>query len=98
MVALCANGSVIMGDTSQFNYSYPLEFMMPPSPALATTTTRNLIPAYNAMNRDSTGNMLYQSVLGDAYIHSVASPVNQIDAILYTNFVGGETSAREASG
>jgi hypothetical protein len=28
-------------------------------------------------------------VLGDAYIHSVASPVNQIDAILYTNFVGG---------
>ena len=30
MVALCANGSVIMGDTSQFNQGYPLQFMEPP--------------------------------------------------------------------
>ncbi|HLK15686.1 MAG TPA: hypothetical protein VKT78_12860, partial [Fimbriimonadaceae bacterium] len=89
MLALCANGSVIMGDTSQFNYWYPLEFMMPPFTHPRYDDNGNYIPAYNAMNTDSTGHYLYQSVLGDSYIHSVSSPVNQIDAILYTNFVGG---------
>ena len=33
--------------------------------------------------------MKYQSVLGDSFIHSVAEGINQIDAVLYTNFVGG---------
>ena len=89
MVALCANGSVIMGDTSQFDYSYPLQFMMPPFTHARYDDNGNLIPAYNAMNTDGTGKHLYQSVLGDSYIHSVASAINQIDAIVYTNFVGG---------
>jgi hypothetical protein len=89
MVALCANGSVIMGDTSQFTQSYPLQYMEPPFTNPRYDDNGNYIPAYNATNKDSTGNMLYQSVLGDSYIHSIASPVNQIDAVLYTNFVGG---------
>lgn len=98
MVALCANGSVIMGDTSQFNQTYPLQFMEPPFTHGRYDDNGNYIPAYNATNRDSTGNMLYQSVLGDNYIHSIASPVNQIDAVLYTNFVGGGDIGTGGSG
>ena len=58
----------------------------------------NYIPPYNATTVDSTGHMLYQSVLGDSYIHSIASPVNQIDAIMYTNNVAGGNIATGGSG
>lgn len=89
MLGLAARGSVIMGDVSQFTNSYPLQYMTPPFTHARYDDYGNLIPAYNATNHDSTGNMLYQSTLGNSYIHSIASSVNQIDAVLYTNFVGG---------
>lgn len=89
MLALCANGSVIMGDTSQFTQSYPLQYMEPPFTHPRLDDNGNLIPAYNATNVDGTGHKLYQSTLGDSFIHSIASSVTQIDAVLYTNFVGG---------
>ena len=88
-LGLAARGSVIMGDTSGFYNPYPLAYMMPPFTNPRYDVDGNLIPAYNAMATDSTGFMNYQSVLGDAFIHSIAQPVNEIDAIMYTDFVGG---------
>ncbi len=89
MLALAASGSIIMGDTSQFGNPYPLEFMGPPFTNPRYDSNGNYIPAFNATSVDSYGVMKYQSVLGDSFIHSVASGINQIDAVLYTNFVGG---------
>jgi len=89
MIALAARGSVILGDTSQFTDSYPLQYMTPPFTKGRYDDNGNWIPPFDAKATDSTGKMKYQSVLGDTYIHSISESVNQIDAILYTNFVGG---------
>ena len=89
MLGLAASGSVIMGDVSQFTDSYPLQYMTPPFTKPRLDDNGNLIPAYDALGRDATGYMKYQSVLGNAFIHKISEPVNQIDAIMYTNFVGG---------
>ena len=78
-----------MGDTSTFNNSYPLQYMRPPFTHARLDDYGNTIPAYDATQGDGTGVMKYQSVFGDTYIHSVSSGVNQMDAVLYTNFVGG---------
>jgi len=88
MLGLAARGSVIMGDTSTFG-SYPLDYMTPPFTHGRYDENGNWIPPLDAKATDSTGFMKYQSVLGDSYIHSVSSGVAQVDAILYTNFVGG---------
>jgi hypothetical protein len=89
MLALAARGSVMMGDTSQFTDSYPLQYMTPPFTKGRYDDSGNWIPPFDAKATDSTGNKRYQSVMGDSYIHSISESVNQIDAILYTNFVGG---------
>lgn len=89
LVAFAARGSVIMGDTSQFTNSYPLQYMSPPFTHARLDDYGNTIPAFDATQTDSTGFKKYQSVLGDSYIHSISSSVNQMDAVLYTNFVGG---------
>jgi hypothetical protein len=89
LLALAARGSVIMGDTSQFSYSWPLQYMCPPFTLGRYDDNGNWIPPYDCYDTDSTGMMLYQSVYGDAYIHSMSEEINQFDAVLYTNFVGG---------
>lgn len=89
MLALAARGSVILGDPSGFTNAYPLRYMTPPFTHARYDDNGNLIPAFDAKQVDGTGFKRYQSVMGDAYLHSIAQPVNQIDAILYTNFVGG---------
>lgn len=88
-LGLAARGSIIMGDVSQFTQSYPLQYMTPPFTHARYDDSGNLIPAFNATQTDSTGFMKYQSVTGNSYIHSLAEPVSEMDAILYTNFVGG---------
>lgn len=88
MLGLAARASIIMGDTSGFG-GYPLQYMSPPFTHDRYDDAGNLIPAYNAYDLDSYKVMKYQSVLGDDYIHSVSAPISQIDAVLYTNFVGG---------
>lgn len=88
-LGLAAEGSIIMGDASQFSWPYPLYFMEPPFTLGRYDSNGNWIPPYNATDVDSTGTMLYQSVVGNATIHALASGVNQIDAVLYTNFLGG---------
>jgi len=88
LLGLAARGSIIMGDTSEFG-GYPLNYMTPPFTHARYDDNGNLIPAYDAQQIDSYGVKKYQSVLGDAYIHSVSSGIDQIDAVLYTNFIGG---------
>jgi len=88
MLALAARASIIMGDTSTFGTN-PLQYMTPPFTKPRYDEAGNLIPAFDANAVDSWGVKKYRSVLGDAYVHSVASSINQIDSVLYTNFVGG---------
>jgi hypothetical protein len=89
MLGLAARGSVIMGNTSQFSSPYPLAYMTPPFTKGRYDDNGNWIPPFDANAIDATGKKRYQSTLGDTYINSVSESVNQIDAILYTNFLGG---------
>jgi len=89
MVALAARGSVIMGNVSTFTASYPLQYMTPPFTKGRYDDSGNWIPPYDANQVDGTGFKRYQSVMGNTYINSISSGINQLDAILYTNFVGG---------
>lgn len=89
LVALCATGSVIMGNPQQFTDRYPLSYMRPPFTKARYADDGTLIPAYDATQVDGTGFMRYQSVFGNATLNSLASGINRVDGILYSNFVGG---------
>ncbi|MCW5938994.1 MAG: hypothetical protein KF884_04365 [Fimbriimonadaceae bacterium] len=89
MLGLAARGSVIMGDPTKFGNPYPLYYMQPPFTKGRYDDNNNWIPPFNAMEFDSTGRRRYQSTIADATMTSIAESVNQIDAVLYTNFVGG---------
>lgn len=89
MLGLAARASVIMGDVSRFTDSYPLQYMTPPFTHGRYDENGNWIPPYNGKEIDSTGKMKYKSTFTDAYIHSISESVNQMDCIMYTNFVGG---------
>lgn len=89
MVALAARGSVIMGNVSTFTSFYPLQYMTPPFTHGRYDDMGNWIPPFDANQIDGTGFKKYQSVMGNSYINSISSGINQMDAILYTNFVGG---------
>jgi hypothetical protein len=95
-LGLAARGSVIMGNPSTFGNPYPLAYMTPRNPPTKMVGTvgrydqdGNWIPPFNAMEIDSTGRRRFQSTFSNAAINSIAEGVNQIDAILYSNFVGG---------
>lgn len=89
MVALAARGSVIMGNTTTFTNAYPLQYMTPPFTKGRYDENGTWIPPFDAKQIDSTGIMRYKTVMGDAYMNSIAEGINTIDAVLYTNFVGG---------
>lgn len=89
MLAIAARQSVIMGNPKTFSNPYPLKYMTPPFTKGRYDEAGNWIPPFDAMQVDSSGKKKYQSTLGDDALNSVAQGVNQIDAILYTNFVGG---------
>lgn len=89
IIALAARGSVMMGDVKNFTSSYPLQYMSPPFTHGRYDENGNWVPAFDANAVDSSGFKKYQSVMGDNYIDSISESVNQIDAVLYTNFVGG---------
>ncbi|HVT13509.1 MAG TPA: hypothetical protein VHE55_14690 [Fimbriimonadaceae bacterium] len=98
ILALAARGSVMMGDPSTFSNPYPLAYMMPPFTHGRYDENGNWIPPFDATQVDSTGFMKYQSVMGNSYLHSISEGVNQIDAVLYTNFVGGGNIGTGGSG
>ncbi|MCC6445006.1 MAG: hypothetical protein IT210_16310 [Armatimonadetes bacterium] len=89
ILALAARASIIMGNTKTFTNDYPLKYMTPPFTKARYDDDGNLIPAYNAKEKDQGNTMRYQSLLGDTYINSISESVSQIDAVLYTNFLGG---------
>lgn len=105
LLGLAARGSVIMGNPTTFTNATPLQYMTPVNPPTKTVGTYgrydedgNWIPAYDAMAVDSTGRRRYQSVIADSTINSIAEGVNQIDAIIYTNFVGGGNIGTDGKG
>lgn len=88
MLGLAARQSVIMGNPNSFS-SYTLYYMTPPFTKTRLDEWGNTIPAYNALEVDSSGRYRYKSVISDSTMNSIAEGVNQIDAILYTNYLGG---------
>ncbi len=97
ILGLAARGSVIMGNVKNFGY-YPLYYMRPPFTKPRYDEYGNLIPAYDATQIDEYGKKKYQSLFSDDTIASIAENINQIDAILYTNFVGGGNIATGGGG
>ncbi|MDW8105728.1 MAG: pilus assembly PilX N-terminal domain-containing protein [Armatimonadota bacterium] len=97
ILGLAARGSIIMGNVKNFGY-YPLYYMRPPFTKPRYDEYGNLIPAYDAMQIDEYGRRRYQSLYSDDYIASIAENINQIDAIMYTNFVGGGNIATGGGG
>lgn len=89
MLGLAARGSVIMGNPSTFTNSYPLQYMTPPFTKGRWDENGNWIPPFDAKQTDYTGRKKYQSTVSDATINAIAEGINQLDAVLYTNFVGG---------
>lgn len=89
MLGLAARGSVIMGNPTTFTNSYPLAYMTPPFTKGRYDELGNWIPPFDAKQTDYTGRKKYQSTIADATMNSIAEGINQLDAILYTNFVGG---------
>lgn len=89
LLGLAARGSVIMGDPTTFGNPWPLYYMMPPFTKGRYDDNGNYIPAFNAMDVDGSGRRKYQSVVSDSVVHGMAEGVNQIDAVVYTNYVGG---------
>ncbi len=88
-LGIAARGSVIMGNPVTFANPYPLKYMTPPFTKGRFDEAGNWIPPFDAMQIDSTGRRRFQSVIPDNVINANAEGVNQVDAILYTNFVGG---------
>ncbi len=104
-LGLAGRGSVLMGNPNSYSNPYPLAYMTPVNPPSKTVGTYGRydengtwIPAYDAMQVDSSGRRRYQSVIPDATMNSIAEGVNQIDAILYSNFVGGGNVGTSGSG
>lgn len=88
LLGLAARASVIMGNPNTFT-STTLQYMTPPFTKSRKDDNGNTIPAFDATVVDSTGKMKYKSVISDSTMNSIAEGINQVDAVLYTNFVGG---------
>ncbi len=115
-LGLAARGSIIMGNTRRFSDPYPLYYMRPPFTRGRYDDNGNWIPPFNALERDSTGRMRYQSAYGAAdqsdierlstqidinrngVIEADERGISRIDAIMFTNFVGGGNLATDGLG
>lgn len=104
-LGLAARGSVLMGNPNTYGNPYPLAYMTPVAPPGKMIGTYGRydengvwIPAFDAMQVDGSGKRRYQSVIPDNVINSISEGVNQIDAILYSNFVGGGSVGTAGAG
>lgn len=88
ILGLAARGSVIMGNPNTFS-NVTLQYMQPPFTRGRHDLNGNWIPPYNAMDIDASGRRRYQSVIPDSTMNSIAEGINQLDGIIYTNFLGG---------
>jgi hypothetical protein len=87
-LGLAARGSVLYGNPNNYN-STNFYYMTPPFTKGRWDDNGNWIPAFNAYEVDSSGRMRYQSVIPDSTMNSIAEGINQVDGVIYTNFVGG---------
>lgn len=115
-LGLAARGSIMMGNTRQFRDPYPLRYMTPPFTRGRYDDNGNWIPPFNALERDYTGRMRYQSAYGNADQSTIEQlslnvdidrngtitaderGISRIDAIMFTNFVGGGNLATDGLG
>ena len=97
MLGLAARASIMMGDASQFS-STVIGYMTPPFTKGRYDQNGTWIPPFDANATDATGTKLYKSVLGDTTVHNLAETVDQIDAVMYTNFVGGGSLGTDGVG
>ncbi len=106
----------MMGNTRRFSDPYPLRYMTPPFTRGRYDENGNWIPPFNALERDSTGRMRYQSAFGasdqsdierlstqidinrNGVIDTDERGISRIDAIMFTNFVGGGNLATDGLG
>lgn len=93
MLGIAAAQSIMMGNTTTFGAN-PLNYMTPPFTKARLDDNGNTIPAFNATSIDGWGIKKYQSLLQSgataaAYASMASGGVNQIDAVMYTNFAGG---------
>lgn len=98
MLALAARGSVMMGNVSRYSFPYPLKYMTPPFTKGRYDEYGNWIPPFNAMEVDGTGRRRYQSTYSDSYINSISQSINQLDCVIYTNYLGGGRLAEGGGG
>jgi hypothetical protein len=78
-LGLAARGSIMMGNTRRFSNPYPLYYMTPPFTRGRYDENGNWIPPFNALERDATGRMRYQSAYGDADQNEIERLSTQID-------------------
>ena len=97
LLGLAARASIIMGNTKTMS-STALNYMRPPNTRARYDDDGNLIPAFDALQTDPYGVKRYQSLLGDNYINSISESVDQINAVLYTNFLGGGDIGQKGKG
>lgn len=104
-LGLAARGSVMMGNPTTFSNPFPLAYMTPVNPPSKMMGTYGRfdengtwIPPFDAMQIDSTGRRRFQSVIPDTTMNAIAEGVNQIDAVMYSNFVGGGNVGTSGAG
>ena len=78
-LGLAARGSIMMGNTRRFSDPYPLRYMTPPFTRGRYDENGNWIPPFNALERDETGRMRYQSAYGAADQSDIERLSTQID-------------------
>jgi hypothetical protein len=98
-LGLAARGSIMMGNYADSRFRHSIPWMRPPNTKRRKDEDGNWIPAFDAMDVDGqrlndsgglTQRRRYESSFSNATINAVSSSgVNRVDAILYTNFVGG---------
>lgn len=93
-LGLAARGSIIMGNTTQFGDA-TLQYMRPPWTNGRYDENGNWVPAFNAMDvdgrkTDGTNRRKFEPTFSNTQINALSDPgVNRVDAVLYSNFVGG---------
>ena len=99
MLGFAARGSIMLGNPTAFGNPYPLKYMTPPFTKGRYADDGTYIPPFNAFEVDGTGRMRYQSVIPDTIMKKVADKsVDQIDGIMYTNFLGGGQVGKGGTG
>jgi hypothetical protein len=89
MLGIAARGSIIMGNPASFGDPYPLRYMTPPFTKGRYDDNGNYVPPFNAFEVDAYGQQRYRSLVPQSTINSISEGIQQIDGIMYTNFVGG---------